>query len=142
MRDTGLSWTSHPARHNPARGIAVLGMIVLVPAAVYLVFSDIFLLVLSFLLLALPLASYFFPTRIRMDDRGVTVRGMWGSRSRDWTSFRSFQNDKQHVRLCPLSRPSRLDNYRGVLLRFGPNPSEALAFIRERIPSRSAGEGE
>jgi len=129
----GLSWTFHPARSNLPRGAAVLAMIVLVPVAIQLIFHDPLLVLLGFLLLALPLASYFFPTRVRFDEKSVTVRSIWGSRSRRWDSFRSFQYDREHVRLCPLSAPSRLDPYRGVLLRFAGNRDEVLAFLRRRI---------
>lgn len=133
-----ISWTTHPARANPARAAAVLGMIALVPLALQIFFADPFLTILGFLLLALPLVSWFFPTRVLLDDRGVTVRGVWGRRFRRWEAFRSFQHDARHVRLCPFRRPSRIDGFRGVLLRFGPGRNDALAYIRERIPSRSA----
>ncbi len=132
-REGGLSWTVHPARSNPPSAAAVLALIVLVPVAVQMILHDPLLVFLSFLLLALPLASYFYPTKVVFDGKGVTVRSLWGRRFRSWDSFRSFQYDREHVRLCPLSVPSRLDSYRGVLLRFAENRQAVLAFLRERI---------
>ncbi len=139
---TGPSWTTHPARQNPVRGAAVLGMIILVPIAVFMIFADPFLFALSFLLLALPLGSYFLPTRVQFDDSGVTMRSPLGMKSRRWGAFRSFQYDRVHLRLCTFSTPSRLDHYRGVLLRFGDNRDEVLSYVRDRIPSRSKGANE
>ena len=137
-----LTWTVHPARRNPVQAIAVAGVVLLIPLALHLIFGDPFLVFLSVLILGVSLGGYFFPTTVRFTESGVEVKSAWGRKSRPWSSFRSFQCDAEHLRLCPLSRPSRLDNYRGILLRFQGNRDEVLRYIRRCIPApATSGEG-
>lgn len=52
--------------------------------------------------------------------------------------FRSFYPDKRGVLLSPFTRPSRLENFRGVYVRYDGNKDEVDAFVKEIFDKRKA----
>ena len=55
-----------------------------------------------------------------------------------WSDFRSFYADRNGVLLSPFARPSRLENFRGVYVRFGrSNRDEIRDFIRRKVRADS-----
>lgn len=84
-------------------------------------------------LLTLSLRSFFFPTRIRLDDEGITVKEPLFTRTRSWSSCKSLHLDRFGVLVSPFSFPTRLENYRGVYLRFSDNREQVLAFCRRHM---------
>ena len=51
-----------------------------------------------------------------------------------WSDFRSFYADRNGVLLSPFARPSRLENFRGVYVRFGDSKRhEILDFIQRKV---------
>ncbi len=135
-----LTWTVHPARRNPAQAVAVGLVVILVPIAILQAGLQPIFAILGFLLLAASLGSFFFPTTVRFDENSVTVRSLWGKKQRQWNRFRSFRYDSEHVRLCTFGHATRLDHFRGLLLRFGGNRKQVLQFVRGKVASPSRGE--
>lgn len=132
-----LAWTAHPLRQEPACKSAALGALIFgfsTLAAVSLG-GAVYGLV-SLLALAGATASYLLPTRYILDERGAAWRQLtW--RRRSWSTFRRVDRHADGVFLSPFPRPSRLDSFRGVFLRFGPDvdAGEVVALARARVPA-------
>ncbi len=132
-----LDWTAHPLRDEPpwksaALGAAIIGFSGLAAAslggAVYGL--------ISLLALAGATARYLLPTRYVLDEREAAWRHLtWHHRS--WSAFRRVDRHADGIYLSPFRRPSRLDSFRGVFLRFGPgvDAEEVVALARDRVPA-------
>jgi len=61
------------------------------------------------------------------------VKFLFSQKEKDWTFYRSFYVDKNGVLLSPFERPSRLENFRGVYIRFHQNKDRVVEFVSSRI---------
>lgn len=53
---------------------------------------------------------------------------------KQWTQLRSFYTDKNGVLISPFTKPSRLETFRGIYLRFADADKEAVLFtIKKQI---------
>ena len=130
-----LVWTAHPLREEPAWKSAALGAVIVgfstlaaasLGGAVYGL--------ISLLALAGATARYLLPTRYVLDDQEMAWRQLtW--RRRSWSAFRRVDRHADGIFLSPFRRPSRLDSFRGVFLRFGPgvDADAVVSLARARV---------
>lgn len=128
-----LSWTVLPYRENLGRSAAVVAAMVLVGFVVLVLFKDVYLGILSVLILFASLHTYFGRTTYRLDAAGVTVKSSFGTTQKPWSYYKRFYVDKKGVTLSPFSRPSRLEPFRSLRLLFGGNKDEVVAFVSQRL---------
>lgn len=81
-------------------------------------------------LVLLWVADYLLPVTYRLTEEGVEVRQLLPRAFLPWERVRRCVVTEEGLFLSPLSRPSRLDAYRGVLLR--NVPPEAVELIRSK----------
>jgi hypothetical protein len=84
-------------------------------------------------LLALSLRGFFFPTRIRLDDSGIMVREPLYKRNRTWDQCKSLHCDAHGVLVSPFTFSTRMENYRGIYLRFAGNKETVMAYLEQRV---------
>jgi len=53
---------------------------------------------------------------------------------RPWNTYRSHWPDRNGVLLSPFPRRSRLENFRGLFVRFENNREDVVAFVRRYVP--------
>lgn len=128
-----LTWRIHPFMENAKISVMVIGIIVFICSVVYISFSSIFWVVLSFIFLFVSLSPFFFPTNFSMNDKEVKVKRVFTTIIRPWERFKGFYYDKNGVQLTPFTYPSRLDSYRGLFLKFGNNKKEIIDFIKKHL---------
>ena len=128
-----MEWTVHPIKRNWKVSIGVIAFLVILCAAIYFSFHSIAFLVLSIVILVCSLAPFFFPTTYILQNDCVIIRSLFRRSSRPWDSLKSYYPDKNGVLLSPFPSPSRLENFRGIYVRFSHNRSEVVNFIRERM---------
>ncbi|NNE09381.1 MAG: hypothetical protein HKN20_12540 [Gemmatimonadetes bacterium] len=128
-----LAWSYHPAGENPAQAVLVALFVVLVPAAIFWMFGDLFLTGLAAVIFLVSLAHYFVPTKVRLTTEGIEMRRFWGRQFRPWSQFRRYECDRTHFRLCTLSRRSRLDQFRGLLARFPADREAVIHILQNQI---------
>jgi hypothetical protein len=136
-----LEWVSHPAKNN-MKGIALSVSIVLLAS------SSVGLLVQSWgasmngallaggvsgLFLLFSLRNFFWPTKIRLDENGIVVKEALYSRRRPWSACKSLHTDKFGVLISPFRHETRLENYRGLYIRFSGNRAQVIEFIERKI---------
>lgn len=127
------TWRVHPLRESWTRSIFLFLFLLLLFSGIYWLFQSAFITLLSTIFVTGSLYRYFVPFRYELYDHQLVVTGPLYRLTKSWDTFRSFYVDKNGVLLSPFAKPSRLENFRGVYVRFGPNRSEVLDFIRDKI---------
>ena len=135
-------WISHPAKRQPVQVALVSAVVMLTAWTVLVTLGSPFLALLAVVLLVVSVAPFLFPTRQRLGDDGVEVSLLGSRRYRPWTELRRAQIGRGAALLSPFARPSWMDRYRGVMLRFdGLTDGEraaVVAEIRRRLPADGA----
>ncbi|RME74604.1 MAG: hypothetical protein D6776_04975 [Planctomycetota bacterium] len=127
-------WTSWPAREQPVRAVALVAIVAAVSAGLGWSFGGLAWSVLSALLLLLAVGRFFVPTHYRIDEQGVQARAFGVTTRRRWSELQAFYPHRDGAFLSPFARPSPLDPFRGLWLRYaGGN--------RARIEARLAAAG-
>ena len=127
------TWRVHPLRENWTRSILLLLLLFLLYLGIYWLFQSAFITLLSAIFVTSSLYRYFMPYRYELYENQLVVTAPLYRLTKPWDAFRSFYVDNNGVLLSPFAKPSRLENFRGVYVRFGENRSEVLDFIREKI---------
>jgi hypothetical protein len=114
-----IEWRSHPVRENRKKALFTFIFLFFFWISIY--FSlGFFWFIVSVLFVGGSLFPYFTLTRFRLDEEGATVQKPFYSIKKSWGQFRSFYPDRNGVLLSPFSKPSRLENFRGLYLRYPP----------------------
>ncbi len=128
-----LEWVCHPAKRNKTRTVIVTVFIALVVLGIYFwTFSMIFT-VLAVIILTGSLAAYYFPTKYTFTENEIFIKSTTQRQTRKWSQYRSYYPDKNGVLLSPFGRPSRLENFRGVYIRFSGNKDAVMAYVIRKI---------
>lgn len=130
-----LEWTCHPAKKNRKKTILVTAFIAVVVLAVYFWTYSAFFTILAILILTGSLAAYYFPTHYTFTEDEIIIRTTTQRLVKKWAQYRSYYPDKNGVLLSPFVRPSRLENFRGVFIRFSDNKDEVVGYVMRRIGS-------
>jgi hypothetical protein len=135
-----LSWQTHPARRHPVKAVVVLLLhgVLCVLMAQYT--HSLPFAVLLTLVLFLSLSAFYFPTWYRLSDQGIRVKTLVTTWERPWNTYRSYWPDKNGVLLSPFPHRSRLENFRGLFVRFDGNRDLVLAFVRRFVAEPEADE--
>ena len=138
MEKRVLEWSVHPVKENRKTSLAVVLFLLLFWTAIYLVFRELVWVLLAVVLLGGSLFSFFTVTAYRLDEKGVTIKRPLTKVFREWSRVRSFYPDRKGVLLSPFATPSRLENHRGIYLRFGSNREEVLVYLKEQVSAGDA----
>ena len=128
-----LSWRCHPARRRPVRAALVAGLHVILGVAIALYTGSAPFAAVLTLVLFLSLSGFFFPTSYRLTDQGVRVKTLVTTFERPWSTYRSHWPDRNGVLLSPFPGRSRLENFRGLFVRFDDNRDEVVAFVKRFV---------
>ena len=138
MSDQSLpqqTWRVHPLRESWTRSTLLLFFLLLLFSGIYWLFQSVFVALLSAIFVISSLYRYFVPFRYELYEHELVVSAPFYRLTKPWDTFRSFYVDTHGVLLSPFATPSRLENFRGVYVRFGANRAEALDFIKDKIPT-------
>lgn len=137
--ELSLRWSSHPLKKNVWVSILIVIFLLAIWFVVYLTTRNPFLVALSVVIMLGSLSSFFLPTRYELDDDKVKIRYLLSMRERKWGMFRSYYVDKNGVLLSPFERPSRLENFRGLYIRFDNNQDQVVDFVKSKIVKKHDG---
>jgi len=130
-----LKWIDHPLKKRGKNLLIVVLFLIMAPTVVFFSTKSIFFLFLSIIFLLGSLSTFFFPTTYELSEDGLKVKFFFNTRKMEWGKYRSFYVDKNGVLLSPFEKPSRLENFRGIYLRFNQNKEEVIDFIKTKIKS-------
>jgi hypothetical protein len=134
-----LSWISHPAKRRKTATIVVTIFLMVVFVMVYIITQSKVMTLLAMLLFTMSLSTYYFPTRYEISREKVKIKYLFTAVEKEITSFRSFYPDKNGVLLSPFLGPSRLENFRGLYLRYHKNKTEVDEFVKKIFEERPSG---
>ena len=136
---TTLSWTVHPLVENRRKSVLLGLFLALLLFGIYLGFQSIAIALLSAIFLLGSLYKYFLPFHHQCEADKLIITSCCYRLERSWETFRSFYVDANGVLLSPFVRPTRLENFRGVYVRFGKHtPEKVIDFITSKVQSESS----
>lgn len=131
-----LEWTFQPWRERPVRAAlaaaAALGLCTIVLGLGLAPLTALLLCVVT----VSALAPVFVPSRCRIDESGVAVRGPGGWTRRAWRDVRRARSGPRGLRVSPFSGRHRLDPWRGLFLPF---PAAQADTLERAVRTRLAG---
>ncbi len=129
-----LSWTVHPLVENWRKSILLGVFLTLLFIGIYWGFQSIYIALLSAIFLLGSLYKYFLPFHHHCEADKLIITSCCYRLERPWDTFRSFYVDGNGVLLSPFAHRTRLENFRGVYVRFGQHsPEEVVDFITRKI---------
>lgn len=134
-----LSWTVHPIVENWRKSVLLGLFLALLLFGIYLGFQSIYVALLSGIVLLGSLYKYFLPFHHQCEADRLIITSCCYRLERSWETFRSFYVDANGILLSPFARPTRLENFRGIYVRFGKHtPEEVVDFITSKIKSETS----
>jgi len=128
-----LEYLCHPARRNTTITALTTVFVIICTILVWLISYSIILTALAVLILFGSLTGFYFPTRYLFYDDHFIVKTAVQSLRKEWKQYRSFYPDKNGVLLSPFGRPTRLENFRGIYIKFSCNRDRVLDLVRSKI---------
>ena len=125
-----LAWKVHLVRENPAKVLLIAPVLATSLLVCYVFTHSLVFMAVTFSLLASSLADYLFPVRYEINERGASSRTLLRRTFVEWDRVRKYYLDDHGIKLSTLSRPGRLEAYRGLYLRFGGNRDEVIEAVR------------
>jgi hypothetical protein len=125
-----LEWRVDFGAERPSQRLLVLG-VALVAAYIGLQLGGILLSAIGFLVVLVSTAELFLPLQYRIDEQGARVKCGLSVTAITWPDVKRLIPMRDGVKLSPLEKPSRLDEFRGVYLRFRGNSAEVSGKIRQ-----------
>jgi hypothetical protein len=128
-----LEYVCHPARRDMRITVLATVFIAVCVVLVWLISYSPLLTGLAVLILFGSLGGFYFPTRYILYDDHVIVKTTIQTLRKEWSQFRSFYPDKNGVLLSPFARPTRLENFRGLYIKFASNRDQVMQIVRSKI---------
>lgn len=127
-----IEWVSFPAAEHPRKTILSTIFILGLALTLHLLYGPLYG-IFTILILWLSLLPYYSQTTYLLDKDGIVIKKVFYTIRKNWSQYRSFYPDRNGVLLSPFPVPSRLENFRGLFIRFSNNRDEAIAFIESRL---------
>lgn len=132
--ENNIEWTVYPYKQDKKKTIFAIILFILILVFIYLAIGGIFWTLFALLILGGANISYVLPVTYKLSDEQVTVKKFGSSSDYDWDYFKRCVEFDDGIGLCPFENPSRLDNFRSVLIRYGDQDKEVIKqFITNKI---------
>jgi len=125
-----LTWKVHILRESPGKMLLIAPVVFGGLLASCVVFQSLLFVGIGLLLFMSALAEFLFPISFEINRHGASARTLLGRTYIEWDRVKKYYLDDRGIKLSPLGRPSRLEAYRGVYLRFGRNRDEVIEAVR------------
>ncbi len=134
-----LCWQVHLLRAEPGRLPGIVMVCGIGAACVWLMFGAWLPALAALLLLVGSVSEYLFPITYRLTPGGVTQESLTTRIVLPWSAIRRCRVGRRGILLTSLAVPSRLDAFRGILLRCAPdgqagNQADVLALLAVYAP--------
>jgi len=133
-----LSWKVHPVKRSLKASIGVILLLLVIWAAVYFAMQSFLFLMVAVVVMLVSLWGFFLPTEYELYPDKIKVRYVMTSLEKEWKNYRSFYVDKSGVLLSPFTKPSRLENFRGIYLKIDRDSQmkdKIVDYIKSKIGS-------
>jgi len=128
-----IEWSVIPAAKTKLRTILVSIFIITISLIVFFFWGK-YLGFLAFVVLFLSVLPYYTRTHYTVDEEGITIKGPVTTQRKKWGYLKKVILDKNGIFLSPFDYETRLENYRGFLIKVPEErKDEIYQFILERI---------
>jgi len=119
-----LEWTVSLASEQPEKVAAVLAAAAFAGLVGFFVAGSMVLAIIGPAVVLGATSEFLLPVRYRITEEGASAR--WGINLTKiaWKDVKRVRADVHGLKLSPLEKPSRLEAFRGVYLRFGDRKQE------------------
>ncbi|MBS1717745.1 MAG: hypothetical protein JSS72_08440 [Armatimonadetes bacterium] len=124
--EPGITWTVHPMESQPRKGYIVLAAAIIAAALGLIFFRNPIMAGLGFAMIAGPTAEFWLGAKFTVDEKGVSSRVGLSVSSIEWPDVKRVTIQGDTVKVSPLESGSRLEEFRGVSLKFGNQDREAI----------------
>lgn len=139
-----LEWSIHLLRQDPRRAWAVAVAAGVAAALGFALFRAPLVSAAAVLVIVFSAAEYLFPMRFRLTNHRATMACGLTRLEMPWERVRRVDARGAAICLSPFLTPSRLDGFRGIVLRCAPDGdratgAEVLSIVRAMVPGEDAG---
>jgi hypothetical protein len=129
--DESMAWFVRLSDEHPEKLVGIALCAIGVGAFGTFVFHQLVLGILGFVMILTSTAEYWLGTHYKLDSKSVSARCGFSLFSMEWPSVKRVVVSGNLIRVSPLENLTRLEPFRGVLLRTLPEQSEhVLKFVR------------
>jgi hypothetical protein len=133
-----LEWICHPAKRNLKITTLVTVFLIILVVLVYWMTASAWFTILAILILFGSLASFYFPTRYKFTPDEIIIKTSTQKLTKNWSQYRTFYPDKNGVLLSPFARKTRMENFRGIYIKFEGNKDEVVDYVQKHINPTNA----
>ena len=131
-----IEWICHPAKRKMYVTVLVTVFLISLVFVVYFVTYSALLTSLSVLFLWGSLSSFYFPTQYKLSENEIIVKTTMQTLKKEWSIYRTYYPDKNGVLLSPFARRTRMENFRGLYVKFESNKDEVMAFVEKQMTAQ------
>jgi len=134
-------WSVHRIRQEPRKMRIFVILLIAGNALLLLIFREIYLnypffAVLGNLILIGSISDFLFPVKFRLTTEGAEYKNFIMKKRITWQDVRNCYLSEEGIKLSPLSRTSRLENFRGFVLLFNNNKEEVINHVKRLAVNR------
>lgn len=132
------SWIFHPAKASwLVTTLLTVFLFLLLVIVFWLTQSRLFTLIGTVVLVG-SMRSFYFPTEYKLFDDRIEVFYTISSHKKNWDIYRRVYPEKNGVFLSTFARPTRMENFRGLFVKYGDaDRDRILEIIQNRIGKKS-----
>jgi len=130
-------WRVHLLTERPGKSAALCVICVLFVVLIHFVFNQqVVFTILAAAILFGSLTDWFLPIKYRLTTHGASYNNVLFRKRMAWEEVRGCYVSSFGLKLSPFSRRTRLDAFRGFVLRFAGNRDEVVRIVKERATKR------
>jgi hypothetical protein len=138
-RGVALTWTVHPAAERPGHAMLAAVIIAALCVLVGLAVRYLGAAAVALAVLLLVLHRFFFSSRYEVDDEGVMLRTVLGTRRVAWRDVQRCEWGARGVWVSPRRRRTWREERGGMLILFGRHRDAVRPRLRECLAHVSGG---
>jgi len=128
-------WVFHPAKANfLVTALVSVFLFLLLVLVYFLTDKSRFITIVSAIVLIGSMRSFYFPTTFQLFENHIRVIYTISSVEKEWKIYRSVSPEKNGIFLSTFGRKTRLENFRGLFLKYGyANRDKILNIVNDRV---------
>lgn len=134
-------WSVHRSRNEPQKlGIFILFLIA-INVLLFAFYREIYIdypvfALLGNLILTGSISDFIFPVRYRLTEEGAEYRNFLTKKHISWADVKNCYLTNEGIKLSPLEKNNRLENFRGFMLLFNNNKDEIISHVKRLASNR------
>jgi len=127
-------WEFYPAKANWLVTTLVTVFLFLLLVIVFWMTQSRLFTIIGTLVLLGSMRSFYFPTTYKLYEDYVWVRYTVTTVKKEWKVYRTVSSERNGVFLSTFARPTRMENFRGMFLKYGnADQDKILEIVNSKI---------